>query len=103
MRPIDSYKAPDEVRFAILRNKNGNYPIYSDYTHNRQKKATILKHYRGDIVVPHSFLFLFPQQLKAELLKSLGERTKIQEKVGRLEIKGLRTKEVKQWLEKLGF
>ena len=68
----------------------GNLPVYSDVRHFRQNKVTIVRKFAGD-----------RHALASEIERVTGSPVKHYN--GRLEVRGMHTQKLKQWLEGLGF
>ncbi len=80
-----------EIPFSVVRSHAGNLPVYTSYSHNRQKKRTRIRHIYGDI-----------DEFQMEL-KKIVSNAEIIPKVGRVDVKGLHTESVVLWLTRLGF
>ncbi|CAI2383128.1 unnamed protein product [Moneuplotes crassus] len=80
-----------EVPFEVKRTFNGNLPVYTKFTHDGNRKLTVVRHLYGDV-----------DSFKEELAKICSNH-EIFEKVGRVEVKGLHKEKVDLWLRRLGF
>ena len=83
--------ASEEVPFEVKRTHNGNLPVYNKFTHDGNRKLTVVRHLYGDV-----------DAFKEELAK-ICSNNDIFEKIGRVEVKGLHKEKVDLWLRRLGF
>jgi large subunit ribosomal protein L49 len=91
----EAFPAPlggtENLPFMIERTHLGNLPVYSEYRNNRSKKVTIIRKLYGD-----------SGEFSEELSKVVSNAV-IEERNGRIEVKGIHTKNIKTWLLRLGF
>ena len=76
-------------RFAVARTRNGNMPVYTEFRNGGTRQVTVVRKIVGDA-----------QALKKELEAFTG--SPVREYVGRLEVKGLHSAAVKQFLAEKG-
>ena len=80
-----------EMPFRVERTHKGNLPVFTDLRSGGTRELTVVRKIYGDV-----------DKLKNELAK-VCSNSKIEEKVGRLEISGKHTQKVKLWLTRVGF
>jgi hypothetical protein len=80
------------ARLQVTRTSKGNQiPVYTDYRSGRTRELTIVRRIEGDTAV-----------LARELYRVTGG-AKVEVRPGRVEVAGVRAKEIKSWLAGLGF
>jgi Mitochondrial large subunit ribosomal protein (Img2) len=81
----------ESLPFQVQRTHTGNLPVYTEFKNNRNQKLTIIRKITGDV-----------DKFRNELTKVVSNY-ETKEKLGRVEVKGLHTEVIKQWLLRLGF
>jgi large subunit ribosomal protein L49 len=81
----------EHVPFKIFRTHTNNLPVYSEYTHERTVKKTVIRHIIGDI-----------DEFKRELSKIVSN-AEIKHKTGKVIVSGMHAEKIKLWLRRLGF
>ncbi|VWU48354.1 mitochondrial large subunit ribosomal protein, putative [Hepatocystis sp. ex Piliocolobus tephrosceles] len=81
-----SYNLP----FKVSRTTSGNLPVYPKIRRHGMIVTTVIRHIYGDIKV-------FKQHLM-----NICEAP-VREHIGYIEVKGLHTLKIKQWLQHIGF
>lgn len=82
----------DHLPFRVVRTGTGNLPVYSDIKNGGTRKLTVIRKILGD-----------EKELISELRVLLGKDVKITRKVGRIEVHGYHLRNVKLYLQRLGF
>ncbi|SBT77318.1 mitochondrial large subunit ribosomal protein, putative [Plasmodium ovale] len=81
-----SYNLP----FKVSRTTSGNLPVYPKIRRHGTIVTTVVRHIYGDIKV------------FKEHLRNICEAP-VREHIGYIEVKGLHTLKIKQWLQHIGF
>eukprot|EP01017_Pseudomicrothorax_dubius_P046928 TRINITY_DN8344_c0_g1_i2.p1 TRINITY_DN8344_c0_g1~~TRINITY_DN8344_c0_g1_i2.p1 ORF type:complete len:185 (+),score=47.50 TRINITY_DN8344_c0_g1_i2:60-557(+) len=81
----------EPLPFRVERTHVGNLPVYREYRNARSVKRTVIRHIYGDI------------EAFTEELSKVVSNSKIDVKVGRVEVQGLHRESVSLWLQRLGF
>lgn len=81
---------PRFVSYSVRRTTTKNLPVYTDYRNGGTRHLTIVRNVDGNV---------------AALMDELRELTgaEVTEAVGRVEVKGIYSKEIKAYLRDLGF
>ena len=96
-KPADP-ESPDLPRyslnlpFQVSRTEKGGFlPVYSDYKRNYTQPITIVRKIKGD------------KTIMAKELSKVCNGKDVKIRAGSLEVKGLHTQEVREWLASFGF
>ncbi len=90
MRNVIEGSHPTNHAFSVLRTANGELPVYKVYKNNGKIVNTVVKHVRGDL---------------NECRKTLAEvcESPVKLHMGSVEIRGIHTWKIKEYLESIGL
>jgi|LauGreDrversion4_2_1035121.scaffolds.fasta_scaffold39073_7 large subunit ribosomal protein L49 len=80
----------ENLSFSVLRTSNGQFPVYKVYKNNGKIVNTVVKHVRGDL-----------NECRKALANICESPVKIH--MGSLEVRGIHTWKVKEFLESVGL
>lgn len=80
-----------QVPFNIHRTSSDQLPVYTDYKKGNHV-LTVLRRYTGD-----------SNEIVKQVRLLLGSQVNVQQRNGKIVIDGQYTKQIKDWLEKIGF
>jgi len=89
--PFNQALEPRQLTWRINRTQSRKLPVYTEYRHGGTQTLTRVRGYEGNI-----------EDLTRELQLLCGP-VPIVVRDGRLQIKGIHSKKIKFWFEKLGF
>ncbi|EKX54061.1 hypothetical protein GUITHDRAFT_100311 [Guillardia theta CCMP2712] len=82
-----------KLGWGVVRSANGNLPVYFDIRNYNSRKLTIIRKILGD-----------PEKLRESILREFDVSVNdVAVRVGRVEVKGKRTREMREWLASKGF
>merc|ERR1712196_212114 len=86
--PIEGEAPPK--RWKVLRTHNGNLPVYTRIRYGGLEVTTLVQHFFGDV-----------ETMRKELMNVCESPVRV--RAGKLEVRGLHSWKIKEWLVSLGM